>query len=329
MTEEKITIGTQYPLDGILTLPETGKAPYAAVVLVHGSGPNDMDETVGKTKTFKDLATGLAKRGIATVRYNKRTHTHGKALVKDFGGALTVFEETIEDAILATELLRRDSRVDADKIFIAGHSMGGCLAPRIDAEGGDYAGLILLASSPRRLEEIMKDQQEDFLNQSKGIIRWIAKKQIAKIASKLDNIYNLTDEEAKKTPLFGKHMFVYYLKEWGEKPVATYLAVLEKPILVMHGEADLQVTTEKDFNVYKELLAHHPLATLKSYPGLNHLFMKSIYNNIRKLMKEYKVPQHVEEFVMDDMANWIKESWNADRRNDKIDNGSDQLDEKQ
>ena len=306
MIEEKITIGTKYPLDGLLTFPETGEAPYAAVVLVHGSGPSDMDESVGKTKTFKDLAIGLAKHGIATIRYNKRTYTHGKALMKDFGGSMTVYEETIEDAILATELLRNDSRINPDRIFIAGHSMGACLAPRIDVEGGDYAGLILLAGSPRRLEEIMKDQQEDFLNQTKGIIRWIARKQISKVTSKFDNIYNLTDEEAKKTPLLGKHLYTYYLKEWGEKPAASYLSVLEKPILVLHGESDLQVTTEKDFNVYKEILANHPLATFKSYPGLNHLFMKSIYNNIRKLMKEYKIPQHVEKVVIDDMADWIK-----------------------
>ena len=306
MIEEKITIGTKYPLDGLLTLPETGEVPYAAVVLVHGSGASDMDESVGKTKTFKDLAIGLAKRGIATLRYNKRTYTHGKALMKDFGGSFTVYEETIEDAILATELLRNDSRINSDRIFIVGHSMGACLAPRIDAEGGDFAGLILLAGSPRRLEEIMKDQQEDFLNQTKGIIRWIAKKQISKIASKFDNIYNLTDEDAKKTPLFNKYSTIYYLKEWGEKPVSDYLAVLEKPILVLHGESDLQVTTEKDFNVFKELLANHPLATFKSYPGLNHLFMKSIYNNIRKLMKEYKIPQHVEVVVIDDIADWIK-----------------------
>ena len=308
MIEEKIVIGTKYPLDGILTLPDKAEAPYTAVVLVHGSGPNDMDESVGKIKTFKDLAIGLANRGIATIRYNKRTHSYGKELVKDFGGSLTVKEETIEDAIFATELLRNDSRIDSDKIFIAGHSMGAMLAPRIDADGGDYAGLILLAGSPRKLEEIMKDQQQDFLEQCKGVIRWLAKKQINKATKKFDNIYNITDEEAKTTTLAGKYMFKYYLKEWGEKPSWDYLKILQKPILVMHAEKDVHVSTEKDFNLYQEILSEHPNATFKTYPDLNHLFMKAIYADIRKIMKEYKVPQHVEEHVIDDIANWIKEN---------------------
>ena len=307
MIEEKIVIGTKYPLDGILTLPDKAEAPYTALVLVHGSGPNDMDESVGKTKTFKDLAIGLANRGIATIRYNKRTHSYGKELVKDFGGSLTVKEETIEDAIFATELLRNDARIDSNKIFIAGHSMGAMLAPRIDADGGNFAGLILLAGSPRRLEVIMKEQQDEFLEQTKGIIKWLAKKQIAKISKGFDNIYKLTDEEAKTTPLMGKHMFTYYLKEWGEKPAKDYLKVLKKPILVTQGDKDVHVSIEKDFNPYKEILAEHPNATFKIYPNLNHLFMKSIYGNIRKVMKEYKVPQHVEEYVIDDIANWIKE----------------------
>jgi pimeloyl-ACP methyl ester carboxylesterase len=266
-----------------------------------------MDEKVGNTHFFKDMVAGLAKRGIATIRYNKRTFTYGKEMVKNYKGDLTVKEETIEDAIFATELLRQDSRINPDRIFVAGHSMGAMLAPRINAEGGDYAGLILLAGSPRRLEEIMKDQQDEFLEGAKGIIKWMATKQISKLSSKLDNIYDLTDEEAKTAPLFGKDMFVYYLKEWGEKPAVNYLKVLDKPILVTQGDKDFHVSIEKDFNAFKEILAHHPKATFKIYPGLNHLYMKSVYNNVRKAMKEYKVPQHIEEYVIDDLADWIKE----------------------
>jgi dienelactone hydrolase len=225
--------------------------------------------------------------------------------MKELKGDITVYEETIDDAIFATEILKKDNRIDKDKVFILGHSMGGMLAPRIDAQGGDYAGIIIWAGSPRRLEEIMRDQQKDYLKSAKGIIRWWAKKQFDKLDKKFDNIYNLTDDEAKKTPLFGKHMFVYYLKEWGEKPSSMYLDKSDKPIIVMQGEDDVHVSIEKDFNGYKEILADNPKVEFELYPGLNHCFMKSIYNDVSKVMKEYKVEQHVEDYVINDIVRWV------------------------
>ena len=148
MIKEKIIIGenTKYPLNGLLTLPVDTTKPVPAVVFVHGSGSSNMDEKVGKLTPFKDLAEGLAKHGIASIRYDKRSFAHGFKMLKDKSRPITVKEETIEDAILATELLRKDSRIDPQKIFIIGHSMGGMLAPRIDAEGGNFENQIKIHS---------------------------------------------------------------------------------------------------------------------------------------------------------------------------------------
>src|ERR1035441_9246797 len=71
--EREVTVGQgEWKLSGTLTVP-VGAGPFPAVVLVHGSGPNDRDETVGGAKVFKDLAEGLASRGIVVLRYEKRT----------------------------------------------------------------------------------------------------------------------------------------------------------------------------------------------------------------------------------------------------------------
>jgi len=308
MIQEKITIGTKYPLEGILTIPENGETLFPAVVLVHGSGPNDMDEKIGNCYVFRDIAEGLAKRGIATIRYNKRTKTYGKQMVKDAEfESFTVFDETIEDAIFATDLLREDSRIDSSKIFIAGHSMGAMLAPRIDAEGGNYAGLILLAGSPRKLEEIIIDQQDEAIAELNPILKGIANSQVKKMRKNLDKLYEMSDDEAMKTIFLGKYNRLYYLKEWGLKPTANYLKDLQKPIILMQGDADFQVSVEKDFNKYKEILADKPNATFKLYPNLNHLFMQKVYGNINKASKEYKKPQHVEACVIDDIAGWMQD----------------------
>jgi len=305
MTDERVVIGanTNFPLDGILTMPDNTTGPLPAVVLVHGSGPTNMDEKVGNVTPFKDLAEGLSREGIAVLRYDKRTFTYGKQMRTDHG--LCVEEETIQDAILAAEILRNDVRIDAGHVFILGHSMGGMLAPRIDAEGGDFAGIIILAGSPRKLEEIIMDQNDDVLDSLNKLLKVIARKQIAKLSAKLHNIYNLTDEEAQATVVVGRHTTAYYFKEMGEHPAIHYLSATDKPVLILQGDKDFHVSVERDFNAYKELLSDKANVTFKLYSNLNHLFMPYVYGEIRKARKEYKVLQHVNQQVITDISEWI------------------------
>ena len=310
MIEEKIIVGkdTKYPLNGLLTLPEDATGPVPVVVFVHGSGASNMDEKVGKLTPFKDLAQGLARHGIASVRYDKRSFAHGFKMLRDKSLEVTVKTETIDDAILATDLLKKDPRIDPERVFIIGHSMGGMLAPRIDAEGGNYAGLIIMAGSPRKLEEIILDQNEDALRSTKGFVNWIVKKQVAKFASMFDGMYELSDAEAKKKKM-GGGTTLYYFKEMGEHSAPSYLSVCEKPILIMQGEKDFQSTAEKDFAAYKQLLAGRSNITFRLYENLSHAFVPSVYGDIMKAKQEYNVEQHIGENVTVDIANWVKQQY--------------------
>ena len=306
MIEEKIIVGegTQYPLRGCLTLPSDITEPVPAVVFVHGSGSSNMDEKVGKLTPFRDLAHGLAAHGIASVRYDKRTFTHAIKLLRDKSLTVTVKEETIEDALLATALLRKDPRIDPHKVFIIGHSMGAMLAPRIEAEGGNYRGLILLAGTPRRLEEVLIEQNHKALAEMKGLLRRLVEKQIKKLNGTFDGLYEMSDEEAKAKKM-GGGVTLYYFKEMGDPPVEFYLRSLTKPILVMQGEADFQVKADTDFRLYKEILADHPDASCILYENLNHAFVPSVYGSISKAKQEYSIEQHIGENVIADIARWI------------------------
>ena len=300
--EDKIVVGSEYPLNGMLTIPDEGNAPYPAVVFVHGSGSSDMDSKVFKVRPFKDMAEGLAKLGIASIRYDKRTFIYPKCFKNDS----TVWEESIEDAITAANILRNDPRIDSNKVFIAGLSLGGMLAPRIDAEGGNFAGLIIMAGTPRRLEDVMKSQGAEYLEKANAFMRWLVKGQMKKLHAKFDGIYEMSDEEAKKTPILGKHIMTYYLKDMGKKQVREYLEESDKPVFVMQGDGDFHVCVDKDFNEYKDILKNNPRATFKLYPGLNHVFMPTVYGDVSKARKEYSKPQHVADYVMADIAQWIK-----------------------
>ena len=305
--EIKVTVGenTKYPLKGIITLPEgvdESEGIVPGVVFVHGSGSSNMDEKIFGLTPFKDMAEGLADRGIASIRYDKRTFVYGKKMTKEL---ITVKEETIDDAIMATELLKDNPAVDPERVFIVGHSMGAMLAPRIDAEGGNYKGLIMMAGTPYRIEEIMLRQFKQ-AGESKGLMTKIAGKLEDRIFSKkFDGLYDMPDEEAKSKKFAGGTT-LYYFKEMGMKTAADYLSETDKPAFIMQGEKDFQVLADVDYAKFKELFSDRPNTRFKLYENLNHLFVPSIYNDISKAAKEYKVERHIGDEVMDDIAEFVK-----------------------
>ncbi len=307
MTEEKIVISADpaYPLNGMLTLPDDFTQKVPAVVFVHGSGSSNMDEKIYKITPFRDLAHGLAARGIASVRYDKRSYAHPMKLLRAAKGRLTVKEETIDDAIAAAELLRGDARIDPDRVFIVGHSMGGMLAPRIDADGGNFRGLIIMAGTPRRLEEVVLDQFAATEKTVPSLLRGIFKKQAAKYEKLFDGLYDLADEEAMKKQ-FGGGMTLYYFKEMGQRQTPEALQACKKPMLIMQGEKDVQVSVERDFALYKKLLFDREDVQFCLYEGLSHAFVPAIYGTIDKAAKEFKVEQHIGDTVLNDIADFIR-----------------------
>ena len=304
MTEEKIIIGegTEFPLNGILTLPENPEKPVPAVVFVHGSGSSNMDEKVMKLTPFRDLAEGLGRHGIASIRYDKRSFAHGRKMLKK--GSLTVREEVIEDAVLASEMLKKDPRIDSENIFIIGHSMGAMLAPRIDFEGGNFKGLILMAGTLDTLEEVLFRQLEEMKNGKSKIMSWVASAQDKKFRKSFENLYEISDEEAKKRKYAGG-VDLYYFKEMGLHRAADYLEKTEKPVLIMQGSRDLQVNVERDFGGYKRAFGKKDNFSFRLYEGLNHCFVPALYDDISKATKEFSVERHIGENVISDIAGWI------------------------
>ena len=306
MYREKTVIGqgTEYPLNGLLTIPDGAAGPVPAVVMVHGSGASDMDEKVLRLTPFRDMADGLAAHGIASLRYDKRTFVHGRKMMKANASGMSVKEETIDDVLLALAMLRNDRRIDSSNIFILGHSMGAMLAPRIDAEGGNVKGLILMAGTPHRLEEIVLRQLEQSRKGNNPVLGLVTGLEGKYFAKKFKGLYDLSDEEAKKKKFAG-NISLYYFKEMGQKTAADYLLESSKPVLIMQGGRDFQVLADDDFKAFREILAGRDNITYKLYPDLNHCFVTAIYDDILKASKEYGVERHIGEEVISDIAEFI------------------------
>ena len=307
---ERVVIGTgtQWELDGLLTLPKDAEGRLPAVVLVHGSGPLDMDSTIFENRPFLEIAEYLASNGIAVIRYNKRTFTHGAEMMRQLGGSLTVWEETIEDAILAAEILRADPRIDENRVFILGHSLGGMLAPRIHAYGGDFAGLILFAGSPRSLMEIIFDQQLLFIMETmegEELEQTLALIYDGMLEGQIEAILNMSAEEAKAADS-GMGASLYYFRDLLLNPAEYFINNITAPFLVMHADNDFQVFTDRDFAAYKNLLGERDNVIFKLYEGLNHLFMPSTVTRSIDILDEYRIKANIDEQVLRDIVNWIR-----------------------
>jgi len=296
--EHNITIGgdTSWPLPATLTIPNGG-GPYPVVILVHGSGPNDRDETIGPNKPFKDMAWGLATNDIAVLRYEKRTKYYADTIVDDLTN-FTVYEETIDDAISAVNFLKEFENIDSNHIYILGHSLGGMLAPRIGTETSDIAGLIMLAAPARPLEDLILDQTI-YLSELDGNISESDQKQIDLIQENVTKIKNLniSDDEI----IIGAG-FSYWADLSNYNQISTAQS-LSYPMLLLQGKRDYQVLYEKDFLVWQSELANKSNVTFISYDSLNHLFISGYGTPTNS---EYFSFGNVDEQVIIDISNWIK-----------------------
>jgi uncharacterized protein len=296
-TESDLTVGSgDWALPGTLDMP-AGAGPFPAVVLVHGSGPNDRDETVGANKPFKDLAAGLASRGVAVLRYDKRTKAHSEKAAALTN--LTVKEEVVDDAIEAVKALRSQPKIDPARVFVLGHSLGGMLIPRIGAADPKIAGLVVMAGAARPLEDAILAQTR-YLTMVDGTISPEEQKAIDDAAALVASVRALTPEDAKA----GKAIFgapaSYWLDLRGYDPPSAAKDV-KAPMLILQGERDYQVTMD-EFAKWKAALGSRRDVTFHSYPALNHLFIAGTGPGTPA---EYQVPGHAAEEVIRDISTWI------------------------
>lgn len=296
----EVTVG-ELDLPGTLTWP-AGEGPWPAVVLVHGSGPNDRDETIGPNKPFRDLALGLASEGIAVLTYDKRTLVRPEELPAD----LTVAEEVVDDAVAAVALLRTDRTVAIpDRVFVLGHSLGGMLAPRIAGESDGVAGLVLMAAPARPLEELILEQTT-YLAERDGTVTEEEESSLAEVAAQVEAVRDL--EEGAGEVLGAPASYWLDLRDYRPAEVA---AGLDLPMLVLQGERDYQVTMT-DFAMWEEALGSRPDVEFRSFPGLNHLMMPGEGEGEAtgdgaglSGPEEYEVAGHVAPEVVDAIAAFI------------------------
>ncbi len=294
-------IGETYPLDGILTLPEGVEHP-PVVLFVHGSGPLDLDSSIGETKLFDDLAKRLAENGIASVRYNKRYFSYPQ-LANQLGSDVTLENEVLEDVQYALTYIQDNSIFDQSDIYVLGHSMGGGLTPYIASINDEVDGIISMAGSLRPLYELSYDQNKaleaSILSGDNETLKAQVRADMQVVEEDIEVLRNTLDSVDDDTILMG--LPAKYQKSAKQYAGENYISSLTIPILVLQGDADFQVIAEKEIPIWQEVSEAD--ITIHSFGQLNHLLMPT---SEKQDMSEYDTPAHVDYGVIEIIVDFIK-----------------------
>jgi uncharacterized protein len=298
-SEIEVTVGDgPAAVGGTLSLPREQR-PAPGVVLLSGSGPQDRDETIGRNKPLKDLAWGLASAGVAVLRFDKVTYAHPEqaAAKADF----TLTDEYVPHAVAAIRLLAQHPAVDAGRVFVAGHSLGGTVAPRVAAAEPLVAGLVIMAGGTQPMYWSAVRQLRYLASLERGSAE--ASRPAIEVMTRQAELIDspeLTEETPASELPFGVPA-PYWLDLRGFDPAAA-AAALGKPMLIVQGGRDYQATVADDLPEWQAALGGRPDVTIRIFEADNHLFFPG---SGPSSPAEYEPAQHMDPEVITCVANWI------------------------
>jgi len=282
--------GGNATLAGTLTIPQ-GAGPFAATVLVGGSGPTDRDETLAGHKPFLVLTDLLTRKGIAVLRYDKR----GTAQSTGNGDQATM-EDLTSDAQAALNYLKSRKEVDTKRIGIIGHGEGGILAARLAARVDDLGWLVLLATPATHGERTLLRQSElvartgglpeeqiarsqQFDRQAYAAVR--EEKTTAALEARLHSLIEKSGLSASMPPAALQAqirlMTTLWFREYLDFDPAPVIEKIKCPVLALNGDRDLQVDADETVPLFRQAYekSGNKDFTVLEIQGVNHLFQRA------------------------------------------------------
>ncbi len=226
--------GPEGPLKGVLTQPATPTRP-PVVLVIPGSGPTDRDgnNSYGiKAAPYRLLARALERRGIATLRIDKRGLFSSRAAIADANAVR--LSDYVDDVGAWTTALRREA--GAECVWLLGHSEGGLIALLAANQMSGLCGLLLVATPGRPMGDILREQ----LGRDPANAPLLAQAMWAIEALEAGREVDDADLHPALRPLFAKPVQGFLIDLLARDP-ADLAARLSLPMLIVQGRRDLQV----------------------------------------------------------------------------------------
>jgi pimeloyl-ACP methyl ester carboxylesterase len=259
-------------LEGTLTLPDEGTR-WPGVVIIAGSGPTDRNgnSVAGiSTDMYAMLARGLAERGIASLRYDKRALPSIKGT---FDMAASTMSDYAADANSAARFLA--ARSDIGPVSFIGHSEGGSLALIAARDGAPVAGIVLVSAPGRDATTILREQ--------------LGRQLPPPMLAQFDTAWAayLRGDSAVNVPQGLQALFMpinrRFVQSWNELEPVEILRGLKLPALVVHGATDVQTTVTDA----EALRSARPDVELVMLPGVNHVLKLASGATMQAQMSSY------------------------------------------
>jgi dienelactone hydrolase len=283
-----------FELAGTLTIP-AGAGPFPGVVLISGSGTQDRNETIGTHQPFRDLADGLARRGIVVLRFDDRGAGDSGGEPVELSDATTL--DNAQDALAAVEFLADQPEVATGRLGVIGHSEGGWIGPIVANQSDKVAFAVLLAGGgapgsdvlERQVADLARDQgaTPEIVDWQVGFVRELieASRTEQDPAAAEAAMRQILDAAAATAPPGAlpadpaaaiEEIIANYNRPWMKFFIAydpaPDLRALQIPVLAIFAELDLQASAELNAPATRAALQGNPDATVIVVNGLDHLF---------------------------------------------------------
>lgn len=263
-------------IHGMLLMPDS-EEPCPLVIIIAGSGPTDMNgNTIGselQNNSLKMLAEGLAAKGIASLRYDKRGI--GKSQAAIMSEEELRFEHYIDDAAAWADMLSADKRFST--IAIAGHSEGSLIGMVAAQKSTAVKAYISIAGCGRPAHEVIEEQlnpqPEQVRNEAAAINRELLQGRIVEdVPNYLAALYRKSVQP--------------YLISWFRYNPAKEIAKLKIPVLILQGDKDIQVGVKEAERLYLARM----FSSFYIIEGMNHVLKHCEGNDMLSQLEAYQSP---------------------------------------
>lgn len=299
--EIKIPFGAiGFENEAILTVPIQEKK-YPCVIIIGGSGPIDKDATIGPNRIYKDFAWGLASKGVATLRFDKRTKAYFGKIMEQHkkGNYYTIEQEYLADLKELVNKVSKKNAIDPKRIYLMGHSQGAGLMPLFLKQNKKVAGAIMAAGNYTSLQDLMLYQFEylkPLQAKTKADSALFDKMAVQANYAKILNLPNNYPNDSLPS--------MYPFSYWNYLNHLNLVSLAQnnkKPVLVIQGERDYQVPFS-EYLKWKTTLISNPNYQFASFQKLNHMFLEG---EGKSTPEEYANRSNVPDYVIDEIAKWI------------------------